>query len=199
MYFLTHIHIFTLWHHLNLAICCHACRMSEVKDQTNSAQYDRLIIMNCNCSDLLEIAINHSIVTILSQFQPCHKKQQLKKPTTQKRAYIQYGLSRKTASTVFIPVLIRVFHCDAIIVYYITKTRPCNIQRLFFSKAKIENIGKCLIFFNISAQNILRGYMFEPPRRGGCIECPQCTSVVTSAHNVRNKIRYTPANPSFSI
>ena len=74
MYFLTHIHIFTLWHHLNLAICCHACRMSEVKDQTNSAQYDRLIIMNCNCSDLLEIAINHSIVTILSPFQPCHKK-----------------------------------------------------------------------------------------------------------------------------
>ena len=152
MYFLTHIHIFTLWHHLNLAICCHACRMSEVKDQTNSAQCDRLIIMNCNCSDLLEIAINHSIVTILSPFQPCHKKQQLKKPTSEKRAYIQYGLSRKTASTVFIPVLIRVFHCEAIIVYYITKT-PMQYTEIvfffffFFSKAKIENIGKCLIFF----------------------------------------------------
>ena len=49
-------------------------------------------------------------------------------------------------------------------------------------------------FLNISTQNILRGYMFEPPRRGGCNECPQCTFWIKN-----NKIRYTPANPSFSI
>ena len=122
------------------------------------------------------------------------KKQQLKKPRTEKRAYIQYGLSRKTASTVFIPVLIRVFHCEAIIVYYITKTPMQNTEIVFFSKAKIENTGKCLIFLNISTQNILRGYMFEPPRRGGCNECPQCTFWIKN-----NKNRYTPANPSFSI
>ena len=55
----------------------------------------------------------------------------------------------------------------------ITKTCPCNIQRLF-SEAKIENfIGKISIFYNVFAQNIDCGYTLEPPRRSGSNEYPR--------------------------
>ena len=46
----------------------------------------------------------------------------------------------------------------------ITKTCPCNMQRLF-SAVKIENIiGNLFYIFNIIAQNIDCGYTLEPPR-----------------------------------
>ena len=48
--------------------------------------------------------------------------------------------------------------------------------------------------FNISAQNIHCGYTLEPPRRGGSNEYPQCMFWINN-----KKIRYTPANPSFTI
>ena len=81
-----------------------------------------------------------------------------------------------------------------IILQYITKTCPCNIQR-FFSVAKKENfVRKCLIFFLIFAQNIDRGYTLEPPRRGGSNEYPQ--SMFWSKNK---KNRYTPAYPRFAI
>ena len=55
----------------------------------------------------------------------------------------------------------------------ITKTCPCNIQRIF-SVPKIENFTrKMLIFFLFFAQNIDCGYMLEPPQRGGSNEYPQ--------------------------
>ena len=55
---------------------------------------------------------------------------------------------------------------------HITKTCPCNKQRIF-SKAKIENcIGKFLIFFLFFAQNIDCGYTLELPLRGDSNEYP---------------------------
>ena len=55
----------------------------------------------------------------------------------------------------------------------ITKTCPCNIQRIF-SAVKIENfIRKMLIFFLTFAQNIDCGYTLEPPHRDGSNEYPQ--------------------------
>ena len=47
--------------------------------------------------------------------------------------------------------------------------------------------------FHISAQNIDCGYSLEPPRRGGSNEYPQYMLLS------RNKIMYTPVNPSFTI
>ena len=56
---------------------------------------------------------------------------------------------------------------------FITKTRPCNIQRfLKLSKMKIFN-RKILIFFLFLLQNIDCGYPLEPPRRGSSNEYPQ--------------------------
>ena len=81
----------------------------------------------------------------------------------------------------------------------ITKTHPCNIQRIF-SQAKTENfIGKNLDVFNIFAQNIDCGYMLEPPRleppqRGGSNENPQ-----SMFWNKNKKNRYTTPYPSFAI
>ena len=49
------------------------------------------------------------------------------------------------------------------------------IYRDFLSEEKIEIFfGKKLIFFNIFAQNIHRGYTLEPPRR----------AVLMSTHNI---------------
>ena len=63
-----------------------------------------------------------------------------------------------------------------------------------FSALKIENfIGK-ILNFNIAAQNIHCGYTLELPRRGGSNEYPQCMFWIKN-----KKIRYSPANPSFSI
>ena len=74
------------------------------------------------------------------------------------------------------------------------KICPCNVQRMF-SAEKIENfIGKFLIFFLCFAQNIDCGYTLEPPCGGSSNEYPQ------SMFWIKNKtIRYTTANPSFSI
>ena len=57
-----------------------------------------------------------------------------------------------------------------IISYTITKTCPCNIQRIFFC-CKNEN-SQCTNFeiFLIFAQNIDCGYTLGPPRRGGSNE-----------------------------
>ena len=56
---------------------------------------------------------------------------------------------------------------------FITKTRPCNIQR-FFNVVKKENFQqKKFDIFLIFAQNIDCGYTLEPPRRGGSNEYPQ--------------------------
>ena len=52
----------------------------------------------------------------------------------------------------------------------IAKTCPCNfsaVKKMKISSEKKEDI------FNISAQNIDRGYTLEPPRRGGSKEYPQ--------------------------
>ena len=48
--------------------------------------------------------------------------------------------------------------------YFITKTRPCNIQQ-FFTAPKVT-IFNCFFFdyFQIFAQNIDRGYTLEPPQ-----------------------------------
>ena len=78
----------------------------------------------------------------------------------------------------------------------ITKTCPCNKQRLFeLKKMKIIS-RKNLIFFLFFAQNIDCGYTLEPPRprRGGSNEYPQ--SMFWSKNK---KNRYTPAYPSFAI
>ena len=73
----------------------------------------------------------------------------------------------------------------------ITKTCPCNQQR--FLALKIENFQlKNFDIFLIFAKNIHCGYTLEPPRRGGSNEYPQCMFWIKN-----NKIRYTPANPSF--
>ena len=65
----------------------------------------------------------------------------------------------------------------------------------FFSETKIENfIGFVFNIFNVFAQDIHCWYTLEPPRRGGSNEYPQCMFWIKN-----KKIRYTPANPSFSI
>ena len=46
-----------------------------------------------------------------------------------------------------------------------------------------------MIFFYIFAQNVDRGYTFEPSRRGESIEYPQSMFWAKSNYN-----RYTPAN-----
>ena len=49
-------------------------------------------------------------------------------------------------------------------VFYITKTRPCNIQR-FFHACKNDNVqSKYFDYFHIFAQNIDCGYTLEPPQ-----------------------------------
>ena len=57
-----------------------------------------------------------------------------------------------------------------IISHTVTKTCPCNIQRIFFC-CKNEN-SQCTNFdiFLIFAQNIDCGYTLGPPRRGGSNE-----------------------------
>ena len=70
--------------------------------------------------------------------------------------------------------------------FYITKTRPWNIQ-IFFLVVKNE-------FFGISAQNIDCGYTLEPRQRGGSNEYPQFMF-----WSKNKKTRYTPAYPSFAI
>ena len=72
----------------------------------------------------------------------------------------------------------------------ITKTCPCKIQR-YFSEAQIENFIEKN--FDIFAQNIDCGYTLEPPQRRDSNEYTQCMF-----WNKNKKIRYTPANPSFS-
>ena len=70
----------------------------------------------------------------------------------------------------------------------ITKTCPCNIQRIFWLWKK-KNVK---IFLNF-AQNIDCGYTLEPPRRGGSNEYPH--SMFWSKNK---KNRYTPAYSSFT-
>ena len=48
--------------------------------------------------------------------------------------------------------------------------------------------------FHISSQNIDRGYLLEPPRRGGSNEYPQ--SMFLSRNK---KINVIPVNPSFTV
>ena len=77
---------------------------------------------------------------------------------------------------------------------HITKTCPCNIQRIF-SAIRIENFTRKKIdIFNIFAQNIHCGYTLETPRRGGSNDYPQCMFWIKNKKN-----RYTPAYPSFAI
>ena len=59
-------------------------------------------------------------------------------------------------------------------VIFITKSRPCNIQR-FFHGCKNDNFQLIFFFnsFHIFAQNIYCGYTLEPPHRGGSKEYPQ--------------------------
>ena len=56
----------------------------------------------------------------------------------------------------------------------------------FFQKQKWK--------ISFSTQNIHCGHTLEPPCRGGSNECPQCMFWIKSM-----KLRYTPANPSFSF
>ena len=76
---------------------------------------------------------------------------------------------------------------------YITKKRPCNIQRFF--GCKNENFPwKKFDLFLIFAQNVDCGYTLEPPRRGGSNEYPQS---MFWSKNKKNS--YTPAKPSFFL
>ena len=64
-----------------------------------------------------------------------------------------------------------------------------------FKAVKNENFQqKKFDIFNILAQNIDCVYTLEPPRQGGSNKYPQ--SMFWSKNK---KIRYTPANPSFTI
>ena len=61
---------------------------------------------------------------------------------------------------------------------------------------KIEHFQQSFFFiyiFLIFAQNIDCGYALEPPRGGGSIKYPHMFWIKNK------KIRYTPANPSFTI
>ena len=57
--------------------------------------------------------------------------------------------------------------------FFITKTRPCNIQKKILVVKMKKFTGKKKIFFLIFAQNIDCGYTLEPPRRGGSNEYPE--------------------------
>ena len=71
---------------------------------------------------------------------------------------------------------------------------PIQIYRKFYHQ-KNENFQmKNSEFFHISAQFIDRGYLLEPPERGGSNEYPQ--SIFLSRNK---KIMYTPVNPSLTI
>ena len=75
----------------------------------------------------------------------------------------------------------------------ITKTRLFKyILKISLPKTEDFQI-KNSIYFNISAQNIDCGYLLEPPRRGGSNGYPQ------SMFLSRNKKKYTPVDPSFTI
>ena len=87
-------------------------------------------------------------------------------------------------------LILLVMSCLLVAIYsHITKTCPCNIQRIF-ENFLLKNLDIFLIF----AQNIDCGFTLEPPRRGGSNEYPQ--SMFWSKNK---KNRFTPANPSFSI
>ena len=76
----------------------------------------------------------------------------------------------------------------------ITKTRLFKYIENFTNKKKeIFQIKKSDIF-HISAQNIDRGYLLEPPRRGGSNETPQYMFWAEIW-----KEMYTPVNHSFTI
>ena len=60
----------------------------------------------------------------------------------------------------------------------------------FFSSVKIEISPEKNDIFNVFAQNILCGYMLEPPHRGSSNEYPQS---MFWSENKKN--RYTPAYP----
>ena len=65
-----------------------------------------------------------------------------------------------------------------------------------FSAVKIENvIGKILIYMYliILVQNIDRGYMLEPPRRGGCNDCYEYPQSMFWTKN-KNQRTSGPAN-----
>ena len=63
-----------------------------------------------------------------------------------------------------------------------------------FKVVKNENFHKKMFaIFLIFAQNIDCGYTLKPPRRGGSNEYPQ------SMFWSKNKNRFTPAYPSFTI
>ena len=74
--------------------------------------------------------------------------------------------------------------------FYITKTCPCNIQRIFFSIKNLKFHWKNFDNFNIFCSDIDCGFKLE--------------AVLTSTHNqcfgakIR-KNRYTPACPTFTI
>ena len=55
---------------------------------------------------------------------------------------------------------------------------------------------KFLTVFFFFAQNIDRGYMLEPPHRGGSNEYPQ--SMLESSY-YNKKVMYTHVNPTFTI
>ena len=71
--------------------------------------------------------------------------------------------------------------------FYIMKTCPCNIQRLFLVVKNENFTRKILTFFLLFAQNIDCGYSLEPPRRGGSNEYPQ-----SMFWSKKKKNRYTP-------
>ena len=81
--------------------------------------------------------------------------------------------------------------CFHLVLVFITKTCPCDIQRFYTNK---NFISKILIFFLFLLKTLDCGYTLEPPHRGGSNEYPQ--SMFWSKNK---KNRYTPANPSFTI
>ena len=61
--------------------------------------------------------------------------------------------------------LSRCFRIFIFFVFYITKTRPCNLQQYFTDVKKSSFTDDFfLIFFLIFAQNIDCGYTLEPPQ-----------------------------------
>ena len=61
------------------------------------------------------------------------------------------------------------------LIYYITKTRLYNFDPLepHFYIVKLGFTGVYIILL-ISAQDMVCGYLLEPPRRGGSNDYPQC-------------------------
>ena len=85
------------------------------------------------------------IAVLISLYEPCHEKTCLKCCCIMQK-------QRSRSATLIVLLL------------YITKTRPCNIQQYFTALKNVNFKMKFLNIFLIFAQNIDCGYTLEPPQ-----------------------------------